>query len=190
MSATSRVSGGAGCVAGLLVLAIASCKEPNPDFDGRASGSSTDGDGDSGTSSMPPTTMAPMTTSIDPDGTTTLPVDGSSSGPGGTTETGSSSSGGDAVLYPPCMLDGDPACMRPYDDCYDFAAPQHSACTLPCSDDEDCPQPPTGNAPVECAGQGNDQCLLDCSGDATCPDGMACVAVGPAGMYQRCLWPS
>jgi hypothetical protein len=79
-------------------------------------------------------------------------------------------------------------CPRPYEDCYDSAAPDYTACTLPCTDDAECPPGSTGDAVPVCAGPGNDQCLLDCTGDAMCPDGMECQQV--AGMFFRCLWPS
>jgi hypothetical protein len=188
--------------AGLAVLVIASCQEPNPEFDGAAAGS-----GSSSSTGMISTTTATTamtttgmggtsSTSLDPDTAgTTMPVGGSSSGssggsssgPGETTESGSSSSGGEEGLYPPCMLDEDPVCDPPYEECYDAVA-GFTACTLPCTEDGDCPQPTTGDAPAVCAGAGNDQCVIDCAGGATCPDGMECQDAGPGGMFQRCLW--
>jgi hypothetical protein len=174
-----------------------SCKEPNPDFDGPAGGS---GSGSSSSGATPTTGPLPMTTSgMDGTGSTSLPVDttsdtmpldtSSSGALESTTMAGSSSSGGEeGPLYPPCMLDGDPVCPRPYVECYDFLAPDYTVCTLPCGQDDQCPVPATGDAVPQCAGQGNDQCVLDCSGGATCPDRMECQQVG--GMFERCVWPS
>ncbi|MCX4247369.1 hypothetical protein [Paraliomyxa miuraensis] len=183
-------------LAAAWVLAAA-CQEPNPDFDGPASGaSSSSGDGTTSTTTAEPmTTTGVGTGSMTTSGSDTMPpLDDGSSGPGSTTDPdtsgSSSSSGGENPLYPPCVLDGGPECTKPYEECYDSAAPEFTVCTIPCDEDSDCPEPSTGNAEVVCAGQGNDQCLLDCSGGATCPDGMECQQVGPGGMFNRCLWSS
>jgi hypothetical protein len=179
--------------AGILLLGPASCKETNPDFDGPASsGTSTSSDG---SSTGPVATTDPMTTSgMEGSGSTSLP-------PGTTDDTmppldtgssdpsmgGSSSSGGDEPLYPPCMLDADPVCPRPHEECYEID-PDYTVCTLPCQDDADCPQAASGDAQPECAGPGGDQCVLDCSDGETCPDGMECQQGG--GNSDRCVWPA
>lgn len=197
MAWTIVAPGTAWLAAGILLLASVSCKEPNPDFDGPAGGSSSG----SSSSGPAPTTdpMGTTTAGMEGTGSTTLPIgttgetsslDTSSSGPleSTTSTSGSSSSGGEEPLYPPCMLDEDPVCPRPYEDCYDFLEPDYTVCTQPCDQDEDCPVPASGDATAMCAGQGGNQCLLDCSDDATCPDGMECQQI--AGMFFRCLWPS
>jgi hypothetical protein len=182
-----------------ILLAPAACKEPNPAFDGPA-GASSSGSESSTTATTPTTDPMPMTTSgmdgtsstslpVDDTTSDTMPPDTSSSGTPETTTEGSSSSGGEEQLYPPCMLDEDPMCERPYEVCYDFLAPEYSVCTLPCEQDEDCPAPASGEAPAICAGQMDDQCVLDCADGATCPDGMECQVV-VMGMVERCLWPS
>lgn len=168
--------------AGVLLLVSASCQEPNPDFDGPA-GAGSSSEGSSGIS----TTTAPMTT-MAMDGTGSTSLEPGTTGP--VSPDSSSSDGGEAPLYPPCMLDEEPVCPRPYEQCYDFLAPDYTVCTLPCEQDDDCPQPPTGDAQPLCAGQSDDQCVLDCSDGATCPDGMECQEVGQGGMFERCLWPS
>jgi len=196
-----------------ILLGPAACKEPNPDFDGPAGASSSSSGPESSSGPMPTTDPQPMTTSgMDGTSSTSLPVDdtngdtmpldtsssgssesttsGSSSSGGSSGSSGSSSSGGEEPLYPPCMLDEDPVCTLPYEDCYDALAPEYTACTLPCMEDDDCPQPTSGDAPAVCAGQNGDQCVIDCAGGATCPDGMECQMAGPAGMFERCLWPS
>lgn len=186
---------------GVLLLVPTACQEPNPDFDGPAGSSSSSSADGSGTGST--TSSSPMTTTSGMDGTgsTSLPVDTSDTMPGtsssdtaepSTTTTGGSSSsgGGEEPLYPPCMLDELPVCPRPYEECYDFLAPDYTVCTLPCMQDDECPAPASGDAQPSCAGQNSDQCVLDCSGGATCPDGMECQQVGPGGMFERCLWPS
>jgi hypothetical protein len=172
-------------------LLVPSCQEPNPDFDGPASTSTST----SSSEGVPPegstTAGADGTTSLEPSTTTEAVSPDSSSGTTGEVSSSSSSiTGGDEPLYPPCMLDEDPACPRPYDECYDFLEPDYTVCTLPCRQDDECPVPASGDAQPQCAGQTNDQCVLDCSGGATCPDGMECQQVGPGGMFERCLWPS
>jgi hypothetical protein len=170
---------------GSLLLGPTSCKEPNPAFDGPAgAGSSSDGSGTSGTTMDVITTMT-----SDGTGSTSLEP-GSSTGPVPPETSSSSDGGGEEPLYPPCMLDEDPVCPRPYEECYDFLAPDYTACTSPCEQDDDCPQPATGEASAVCAGQSEDQCVLDCSDGVTCPDGMECQEVGGGGMFERCLWPS
>lgn len=171
------------------MLALVSCQEANPDFDGPAgSGSASEG---STTGVVSTTTEAMTTTGVGGTSSTSIDPDTSgSSGPGESTSPGSSGSGGDEPLYPPCMLGENPECVAPYDQCYDSAAPEFTGCTLSCVDDGDCPQPVSGDVQATCGGQGNDECMLDCSGGATCPDGMECVATGPGGMSERCLWPS
>lgn len=177
-----------------LLLVLASCKEPNPAFDGPAStGSGSEGSsgaGPTGTTMDAMTTMSTMSTmGMEGTGSTSLDPD-SSTGPVSPESSSSSDTGGEAPSYPPCMLDGDPVCPRPYEECYDFLAPDYTACTLPCEQDDECPQPATGEAQAMCAGQNQDQCVLDCSDGATCPDGMECQEVGGGGMFERCLWPS
>lgn len=181
-------------LAGLLLGPLA-CQEPNPEFDG-AAGSASSSEGSSGAA---PTSSGPATTS-GMDGT------GSTSSPGGTTSdtvgtsTGDtaepttavegSSSGGDELPYPPCTLDQDPVCPLPYEECYDLLVPDYTVCTMPCQEDGECPVPTSGDAVPVCAGQNDDQCVLECAGGATCPDGMECQMAGPAGMFERCVWPS
>ena len=174
--------------AGSLLLVPTSCKEPNPAFDGPASassGSGSDGSDTAGTSGTT-TDVITMTT----DGTSATSVEpGSSTGPVSPESSSSSDTGDEGPLYPPCMLDDDPVCPLPYEECYDFLAPDYTVCTLPCEQNADCPQPATGDAQAICAGQSQDQCVLDCSDGAACPDGMECQEVGGGGMFERCLWP-
>jgi hypothetical protein len=176
---------------GSLLLAPTSCKEPNPSFDGPASaGSGSEGSGTTGTTGTPDTTTDVITT-MTTDGTSATSLEpGSSSGPVPSESSSSSETGDEGPLYPPCMLDEDPVCPRPYEACYEFLAPDYTACTLPCEQNADCPQPATGDAPAVCAGQNEDQCVIDCSDGAACPDGMECQEVGGGGMFERCLWPS
>jgi hypothetical protein len=195
--------------AGVLLLGSTSCWERNPDFIGAAGSSSGTGSTSTSTSGdtsgAVPTTGMMTTLGVDGTGSTSLEpgtstgivsLDSSSSDTGSTTSTSSSSSGGSSTTgaeeppYPPCMLDDDPVCPRPYEECYDLAAPDFTACTLPCQEDGDCLQPTTGDAPAVCAGANDDQCVIDCSDGATCPDGMECQMVGPGGMFERCLWAS
>lgn len=199
MRRTLETKGLARLAIGVLLLVPTACQESNPDFDGPASASASSSADSSGTGST--TSPSPMTTTSGMDGTgsTSLPIDTSDTMPPDTsssdtaepTTAGSSSSGGgEGPLYPPCMLDENPVCPRPYEECYDFLEPEFTVCTLPCAQDDECPTPASGDAQPDCAGQNNDQCVLDCSGGATCPDGMECQQVGPGGMFERCLWPS
>lgn len=178
--------------AGSLLLVATSCKEPNPTFDGPATAGSSGGS-NSGGSAETSTTDATtdVITTMAMDGTsTTSPEPGTSTGPMPPESSSSGDTGNEGPLYPPCMLDEDPPCPRPYEQCYEFLAPDFTACTLPCEQNADCPQPATGEAEAVCAGQNEDQCVLDCSDGATCPDGMECQQVGGGGMFERCLWPS
>lgn len=196
--------------AGVLLLGVVGCKEPNPAFDGPGAGSSSTGASlDTSTGVVPPITTTGSTTSgvdgtsstsLDPDTSTGPVLPESSSGgstdattsttSGSTTSGGSSSdSGGEMPTYPPCMLGMDPVCPRPYDNCYESLAPEYTACSVTCMDDADCPLPTTGDAVPVCAGQMDDQCVLDCADAAVCPDGMECRDVA-GGMFLRCLWPA
>ncbi|MEX1362844.1 MAG: hypothetical protein AB1Z98_06950 [Nannocystaceae bacterium] len=179
-----------------LSLAPAACGDDGTAANDGSSGSSGSG---SGTTTMPlPMTTEQQTTNSwtsagSSTGDSTVgPIDSSDSGTTAASN-GSTGSTGDTgepePLYPPCDFEMDPVCTKPYMDCYEFAAPEFSACTSPCEVDEDCPQPLTGDAPAVCAGQMFDQCLLDCAGGATCPDGMECVPIA-GGMFNRCLWPA
>jgi hypothetical protein len=180
-----------------LVLALGAppCQEPNPAFDHETGGATSDPTTSGGTTSGDPTTttaspgdstgQAPTTG--EPPGTSTLPPDPTTGDPPG--ESSSSSGGGNEdPAYPPCMLDEDPPCPRPYDQCYDFLAPDFTVCSQACNGDDDCPRPDGGTAQAVCAGPDDDQCVLDCGGNARCPDGMDCEQFG-GGNIRRCVWP-
>ena len=188
----------------LLILSLTTalstaCGDDGPAAEGGSDDSGT-GTGSGSTASRTMTTASTQTmtgggTSTGPDettgDTTSSPPDtgdtGTADGPN--TEGSESSSGGSGdPLYPPCQFDADPVCEEPYMACYDFAM-GYSACTSPCENDGDCPQPTTGDAPAVCAGPMSDQCIVDCANGETCPDGMECVAVA-GGMFNRCLWPN
>ena len=165
------------------------------------------GEGGSGSSGSGSTAATPMTTA-DPTNDPTNMTGTSSTGTADTTmsstsmettastmETttepteGTESTGGEPVDYPPCT-EMDPQCPPPYEVCYEFSGPNHSVCTQPCMQDDECPVPTTGDATPVCAGQDGDQCLLNCANGATCPDGMECLDIGEMGMFFRCAWPN
>jgi hypothetical protein len=188
-------------ILGLSLFAIG-CGDGSNSSSGSGEGSGSGG-GDSTTNATMPGTSASATeamTSAATGGTvddtsTTASVDGTSSG---TSESSSSSSGPaessssgapEGPVYPPCMNDADPPCPEPFDHCYTFLPREYSVCSQMCREDEDCPQPQSGDAPAVCAGQADDECVLDCADGATCPDGMECVDVGGTGMFLRCAWP-
>lgn len=177
-----------------LALAPAACGDDGGAVASGGSGSS--GSGSGTTMPMPMTTEQQTTNSWTSAGSSTGdatvgPVDSSDSGTTSNDATAGSTgdTGEPEPLYPPCDLEMEPACTKPYLECYEFAAPEFSACTSPCEVDEDCAQPLTGDAPAVCAGQDFDQCVLECAGGQTCPDGMECVSIAD-GMFNRCLWPA
>lgn len=99
-----------------------------------------------------------------------------------------------------CFWGEAPMGIPPYGDCVNMAGqceggicisdnpmdPSFGGCNPPCMDVGDCPDAPSGDAPVVCddlTGDMMNECFLDCSGDQTCPDGMVCVD-----QFGLCAW--
>lgn len=92
---------------------------------------------------------------------------------------GSSGGGMGGQTYDPCM--GDMDCDMGTT-CNMFLG----YCSIDCmGDDNNCPDPATGNITPTCSGM-SDNCLLPCGNGDTCPDGMSCQMVGGGG-FQLCL---
>jgi hypothetical protein len=80
----------------------------------------------------------------------------------------SSGTGGGDGIYEPCEGMG----MCPGDlECHMFDL---GICTQACDNDDECPDPASGDATAEC-GDTSNQCVLNCQGDATCPEGLECI---------------
>lgn len=177
-----------------LVVAPLGCWEPNPFFVELEGGGSSSGQASSSSGLLPTTgtdtgvatsAMTSDGTSTSGEPTSTTAADGSSGSDGGS----DSSTGGTPPAYPECMVGADPVCPEPYTECYQYAEPTHSFCTLDCTDDVDCPVATEGTAIAICAPMIS-QCVLDCAGGTTCPTGMECIQVGPGLMFDRCAWPN
>ena len=162
------------------------------------------------TSATTMTTEPPTSTTVDPTTGDPTDTDTDPTLTGGMTTT----TGGGEVTYPPCEAPGGTTggttttggfseCPPEYNACYEFpfggGNPTHNKCTILCDSPDECIEPSSGNAPVDCAGPpGSETCVLDCTpgagggttttgGEITCPDGMVCVDIGFMG-FSRCLW--
>ncbi len=124
--------------------------------------------------------------------TTAGPADssegGTTDGTGGTDEEGSS--GGAGPAYNECSSDED--CVAPFTRCLQdpggMGVPPINICTLDCTQDTDCPPPPSGSATATCEmpRMGDPWCALPCSNGESCPSGMDCVPIVPG--FALCMW--
>lgn len=148
------------------------------------------------TTTTEPTTTDPTDASetTDPTGTetteptTTEPADGSSS-------TGEPPG---PVTYDACDLEARPdmQCAIEGESCFTIPSfnpldPVRHWCSIPCEmgEPDNCPEPSSGDATVECSGVQGTPCALSCADGETCPDGMVCFDA-MINNVMRCVWES
>lgn len=110
---------------------------------------------------------------------------GNADSSGGSPDTGApaTSDTGGPVGDPYGMCEQTPDCMSGIEEACIMVA---SMCSAPCTDDPECPAPPSGDATPACVQtSGVTRCLLTCDETTTCPTGMMCAA--PA--FDSCIWP-
>jgi hypothetical protein len=98
--------------------------------------------------------------------------------------------------YGPCDLDAEPdmQCLEKGESCAAIPGvnpndPDRHWCAIPCENGEpdNCPEPTSGNATVECSGLQGAPCALSCANGETCPDGMVCFDA-MINNVMRCVW--